>query len=88
DISSVNKADLILITVKAWQVEDAIQPLLPHINADTIIMLMHNGMGTASGVEKALPNNPIVLATTTHGAYKPDNQHVLHTGHGTTQVGG
>jgi len=49
---------------------------------------MHNGMGTASDVEKALANNPIVLATTTHGAYKPDNQHVLHTGHGTTQVGG
>ncbi|MBS9807594.1 2-dehydropantoate 2-reductase [Vibrio alginolyticus] len=88
DISSVNKADLILITVKAWQVEDAIQPLLPHINTDTIIMLMHNGMGTASAVEKVVPNNPIVLATTTHGAYKPDNQHVLHTGHGTTQAGG
>ncbi|NMU33932.1 2-dehydropantoate 2-reductase N-terminal domain-containing protein, partial [Vibrio parahaemolyticus] len=39
DISYVNKADLILITVKAWQMEDAIQPLLPHINAYTIIML-------------------------------------------------
>ncbi|WP_221071096.1 2-dehydropantoate 2-reductase [Vibrio alfacsensis] len=87
-ISSVQEADLILITVKAWQVESAIEPLFPHINADTIVMLMHNGMGTAEWLESKLSDNPIVVATTTHGAYKPTKQQVLHTGHGYTQVGG
>ncbi len=85
---SVKSADLILVTVKAWQVEQAIRPLQTHINPDTIIMLMHNGMGTAQQVATTLANNPIVLATTTHGAYKPSKQQVLHTGHGTTQIGG
>ncbi len=84
----VQNADLIVVTVKAWQVGEAIRPLLPHISPDTIVMLMHNGMGTAQNVAALLPNNPIVLATTTHGAYKPNKQHVSHTGHGITQLGG
>ncbi|CAE6914259.1 2-dehydropantoate 2-reductase [Vibrio sp. B1FLJ16] len=86
-LPDVKNADLIVVTVKAWQVDEAIRPLLPHINPDTIIMLMHNGMGTAQHVEAVLTNNPIVLATTTHGAYKPSNQQVLHTGNGMTQIG-
>lgn len=84
----VKNADLIVVTVKAWQVEEAIRPLLPHISAETIVMLMHNGMGTAQHVSDSLKNNPIVLATTTHGAYKPCKQQVLHTGRGITQIGG
>ncbi|KIN10339.1 2-dehydropantoate 2-reductase [Vibrio mytili] len=86
--ASVQNADLLLVTVKAWQVEAAITPLLPYIHTDTVIMLMHNGMGSAQHIAKALANNPIVLATTTHGAYKPNKQQVLHTGHGATQIGG
>ncbi len=86
-LPDVNNADLIVVTVKAWQVEDAIRPLLAHISPDTIIMLMHNGMGTAQPITDVLSNNPVVLATTTHGAYKPSSQQVLHTGYGMTQIG-
>ncbi|NOJ16538.1 2-dehydropantoate 2-reductase [Vibrio jasicida] len=87
-IPSVRNADLIVVTVKAWQVETAIEPLLPYINTDTIIMLMHNGMGTAQLIETKLADNPLIVATTTHGAYKPSKEHVLHTGQGNTQLGG
>lgn len=87
-IPSVQSADLIVVTVKAWQVETAIKPLLPYINTDTIIMLMHNGMGTAQLIEGKLADNPLIVATTTHGAYKPSKEQVLHTGQGNTQLGG
>ncbi|PFG55513.1 ketopantoate reductase [Vibrio sp. ES.051] len=87
-ISAVNHADLILVTVKAWQVEEAIRPLMSHINPDTVIMLMHNGMGTTATVNSLFPENPIVIATTTHGAYKPSREQVRHTGLGHTQIGG
>ncbi|TDE23244.1 2-dehydropantoate 2-reductase [Vibrio owensii] len=87
-IPSVQNADLIVVTVKAWQVETAIEPLLPYINTDTIIMLMHNGMGTAQLIEAKLADNPLIVATTTHGAYKPSKEQVLHTGQGNTQLGG
>ncbi|MHC0043840.1 2-dehydropantoate 2-reductase [Vibrio campbellii] len=87
-IPSVQNADLIVVTVKAWQVDGAIEPLLPYISEDTIIMLMHNGMGTAPLLEAKLPDNPLIVATTTHGAYKPTKEQVLHTGQGNTQLGG
>ncbi|MDK9779493.1 MULTISPECIES: 2-dehydropantoate 2-reductase [unclassified Vibrio] len=87
-LPSVQAADLIVVTVKAWQVEEAIEPLLPYISKDTIVMLLHNGMGTAPLLEAKLPDNPLIVATTTHGAYKPSKEQVLHTGQGNTQLGG
>ncbi|MEH0713795.1 2-dehydropantoate 2-reductase [Vibrio owensii] len=87
-VPSVQSADLIVVTVKAWQVETAIEPLLPYISTDTIMMLMHNGMGTAQLIEAKLTDNPLIVATTTHGAYKPSKEQVLHTGQGNTQLGG
>ncbi|MGR5156027.1 2-dehydropantoate 2-reductase [Vibrio owensii] len=87
-IPSVQNADLIVVTVKAWQVEGAIEPLLPYISEDTTVMLLHNGMGTAPLLEAKLPDNPLIVATTTHGAYKPSKEQVLHTGQGNTQLGG
>ena len=87
-VPSVRNADLIVVTVKAWQVETAIEPLLPYISEDTIVMLLHNGMGTALLLEAKLPDNPLIVATTTHGAYKPSKEQVLHTGQGNTQLGG
>ncbi len=88
DLLSVRQADLILVTVKAWQVEKALAPLQDDINADTIIMLMHNGMGSAEATAKRFAANPLILATTTHGAYKPEPLRVLHTGQGQTHIGG
>lgn len=85
---SLSQADLLLVTVKAWQVETAITPLIPWLHSDTIITLMHNGMGTAEIVAQLIPKNPIILATTTHGAYKSTKSQVHHTGSGHTQLGG
>lgn len=86
--SHLQQADLILVTVKAPQVVSALEPLLQHIHSDCIVVLMHNGMGTAELVTSRLPNNPLVLATTTHGALRLSKHHVSHTGFGQTQLGG
>lgn len=88
NLSAIEQADLILVTVKAWQVDQALTPLQDDINADTMIMLMHNGMGSAETTAKRFAANPLILATTTHGAYKPEPLRVLHTGQGQTHIGG
>jgi 2-dehydropantoate 2-reductase len=85
---ALEHADLLLVTLKAPQVKDALSELKPLINKDTVIILMHNGMGTAEVVSKLLIDNPLVLATTTHGAYRKSTHHVLHTGLGKTELGG
>ncbi|UUM31136.1 2-dehydropantoate 2-reductase [Vibrio japonicus] len=88
DTPALEQADLLLVTVKAPQVTQAIQPLLKHLHSECIVLLMHNGMGTAEPTSKILTGNPLVLATTTHGVYRQSDSLILHTGLGTTQLGG
>jgi len=84
---TLSNADLLLVTVKAWQVEAAITPLLPHVNKDAILLFMHNGMGAVDNIAELISEYPVVIATTTHGALKVDAHHVKHTGIGQTQLG-
>ncbi|MBN3491456.1 2-dehydropantoate 2-reductase [Vibrio neptunius] len=88
DITSVRQADLLLVTVKAWQVKRALEPLKAHITPETMISLMHNGMGTAEWLSNTFPRNPLLLATTAHGAYQSAKHQVIHTGLGVTHIGG
>lgn len=87
DKDKLSESDLVLFTVKAWQVEDAITPLLQHIDPDAILMFMHNGMGAVDAVADQINTHPVILATTTQAAFKPDRNHVIHTGAGQTQLG-
>jgi 2-dehydropantoate 2-reductase len=85
--SDLNLCDLLLVTVKAWQVESALLPLLPHLAKETILLFMHNGMGALEPLQQQLSDYPVLLATTTHGAFKADREHVQHTGQGATSIG-
>ncbi|MDE1331021.1 2-dehydropantoate 2-reductase [Vibrio aestuarianus] len=87
DSNALQQADLLLITVKAWQVEQALLPLLTQLNRDTILLFMHNGMGAVDGIADLVSEFPLLLATTTHGALKASVNQVLHTGKGVTQLG-
>lgn len=82
------QADLILITVKAWQVEQALLPILDYLNQDTMLLFMHNGMGGIESLAERLHRFPVLLATTSHGALLHAPGHVAHTGIGATFIGG
>lgn len=87
DDQRLHQTDVLLITVKAWQVEAALLPLLKKLDPKTILLFMHNGMGAVDALQSHISHFPIALATTTHGALKPSTNHVLHTGNGQTQIG-
>jgi 2-dehydropantoate 2-reductase len=50
-------------------------------------MLLHNGMGTIEQVRAMFPNNPLVAAITSYGAFKPDINTLIETGLGQTDLG-
>lgn len=83
----LENSDLVMVCVKAWQVKAAIEPLLSRLHPDTILLFMHNGMGAVDQLAERLTHFPVVLATTTQAAYKPQAGQVLHTGFGNTQLG-
>ncbi|MCF1438632.1 MAG: 2-dehydropantoate 2-reductase, partial [Shewanella sp.] len=82
---------LLIVTVKAYQVMDAVLPLLPALPMDCSILLMHNGMGPHLELESVLEGRDLLLGTTYQGALREASAqgswHVRHTGKGLTQIG-
>ncbi|PME29223.1 2-dehydropantoate 2-reductase [Vibrio sp. 10N.286.55.E10] len=87
NIEKLSASDLVIFTVKAWQVEEATTPLLQYLDSDCILMFMHNGMGAVDNITTKINAHPVVLATTTQAAFKPDKNNVCHKGLGQTQLG-
>ena len=87
NIEKLSESDLVIFTVKVWQVAEATTSLLQHLAPDTILMFMHNGMGAVDHIATQIDANPVVLATTSQAAFKPNRNNVSHTGIGQTQLG-
>lgn len=77
-------SDLLLVTLKAWQVSDAVRSLAAILPTTTPILLIHNGMGTVEEL-KSLPQ-PLLIGTTTHAARRDGNV-IVHVASGTTHIG-
>ncbi|MFC0226788.1 2-dehydropantoate 2-reductase [Serratia aquatilis] len=78
------QSELLLVTLKAWQISGAVTPLLPKLNPRCAILLLHNGMGA----QNELPphNQPILHGTTTHAARHEGNA-IVHVANGITHIG-
>ncbi|AST68201.1 2-dehydropantoate 2-reductase [Kosakonia cowanii] len=78
------RSDLLLVTLKAWQVSDAVKGLVALLSPATPVLLLHNGMGTVEEL-KSLPN-PLLMGTTTHAARRDGNV-IIHVASGITHIG-
>lgn len=78
------ESELLLVTLKAWQVSDAVRTLAPKLPENCPILLLHNGIGTMEEISH-LPN-PILLGFTTQAA-KRDGSVIVHIANGTTHIG-
>ncbi|MBO2697464.1 ketopantoate reductase family protein [Shewanella algae] len=87
DSSKLKQLDLLLVTVKAYQVEAALEPLLPKLHPDCRILLLHNGLGPHQSLAAKLNGRQLSLGTTSQGALKLSSNHIRQTGSGLTQIG-
>ena len=78
------QSDLLLVTLKAWQVSDAVKSLASILPTTTPVLLIHNGMGTVEEL-KAIPH-PLLMGITTHAARR-DGNIIIHVASGTTHIG-
>lgn len=51
------QSDLLLVTLKAWQIANALPPLLPRLSPHCTLLLLHNGMGAIDEL-RTLPRQP------------------------------
>lgn len=77
-------SDLLLVTLKAWQVSDAVRALAQQLPESSPILLLHNGIGTLD--ELSHLQQPILQGFTTQAA-KRDGSVIVHVANGTTHVG-
>ncbi len=83
---SILDNSIVILPVKAYQIENALRDLVPRLPKRAIVVLLHNGMLDRKAIEILLPNHSIYLATTSHAAKRVGSQ--IHiTGTGTTQFG-
>ncbi|WP_039056246.1 2-dehydropantoate 2-reductase [Enterobacter sp. Bisph1] len=78
------RSDLLLVTLKAWQVSDAVKGLAGRLSPATPVLLLHNGMGTVEELKTLA--NPLLIGTTTHAA-RHDGNVIVHVASGTTHIG-
>jgi len=78
---------LLLATTKAGDTLAALEDQIPNLPPETPIVLFQNGMGSQQAVARRWPHRPILAASTTEGANRPEPGQTVHAGRGQTWVG-
>lgn len=84
---NLNIFDLIILTVKAYDVEQTINDISHSIGTNTKILCLQNGLGILEIVSKIINPEQIIMGTTTNGALFVEPGHIRHTGQGETIIG-
>lgn len=84
DPQHLAESELLLVTLKAWQVSSALVSLLPLLAENCTLLLLHNGMGALD--ELPASQMPILLGATTHAARHEGNA-IMHVASGITHIG-
>ncbi|MBQ4830387.1 2-dehydropantoate 2-reductase [Alteromonas sp. MMG017] len=80
--------DILVLPLKVHHLKDALIQWLPFLGGNTPVVLLHNGMGGYEIAKSILPpSQPLLLATTSHGAMKRTETQAIYTGEGATQIG-
>ena len=86
-LSNAQPASLLIVTTKAGDTLDALKPLVSRLPETTPIVLFQNGLGSQQRVADSWPSRPVLAATTTEGANRPESALTIHAGQGETWVG-
>jgi len=84
---SLQPLDLLVLPVKQYQIESLLREITEKLGPKTTVLLLHNGMGGIELVQKYLPNNPLLVATTTDGVYKISPICFVQTAVGQFEIG-
>ncbi|MCL1088132.1 2-dehydropantoate 2-reductase [Shewanella profunda] len=86
-LEALSGIKLIIVCVKAYQVLDAITPLLDKLSSQCHILLLHNGMGPHLALAPLIGTRGLSLGTTSQGVLRHNRWQIKQTGHGLTQIG-
>jgi 2-dehydropantoate 2-reductase len=86
-LSTRDKPELVLISVKAYDTESVASPLRESLKGNVPVLSLQNGLGNVEKLERRLGSNSVIAGTTTEGALTTGPGRVIHTGRGMTWIG-
>jgi 2-dehydropantoate 2-reductase len=86
-LSTRDKPELVLISVKAYDTESVASPLRESFKGNVPVLSLQNGLGNVEKLERRLGSNSVIAGTTTEGALTTGPGRVIHTGRGMTWIG-
>ena len=86
DADAARDADVVLVTVKTPDTEDAARTLAPHLRADARVVSLQNGVDNAARIAAVLPQ-PVYAAVVYVGCHMEGPGCVRHTGRGDLVLG-
>jgi 2-dehydropantoate 2-reductase len=86
-LSGLDKPDLVLVTVKAYDSEAVASLLKKSVMRNMPVLSLQNGLGNIEELTRRLGADSTIAGTTTEGAMSTGPGAVIHTGRGMTLVG-
>jgi len=79
--------DLLILTVKSYDTENAIKEAKSIIGVNTVVLSLQNGLDHVNKISKIVSREKIIAGVTTHGAFFSKSGLIKHTGSGETILG-
>jgi 2-dehydropantoate 2-reductase len=86
DIRGLPPADIVLVTVKSYDTQTALETIRPLVSDSTLVVSLQNGLNNAEMVTSAFPGRAVV-GVTSLGATKSGPGRVFYAGEGDTYFG-
>jgi len=87
DPAELDPADVVLVTTKAYDTEQAVREALPVVDEHTYVVSLQNGLGNLEAIARHVDPSRVVGATTSHGCLFHGPGRVEHTGVGDAVLG-
>jgi 2-dehydropantoate 2-reductase len=87
DPGTIDRVDIILFCVKSYDLDACIQFSQPLLSPQTLPVFLQNGINHLDIQERLNLPSPPVFACSSEGATLLKPGHILHAGHGTTELG-
>jgi 2-dehydropantoate 2-reductase len=79
--------DMILLTVKSYDTQNASKQIQSHIHEKTMVVSLQNGLDNIEKITRFIEKKHVLAGVTTHGAFVSNPGEIAHTGSGSTILG-
>ena len=77
----------LLVACKAYDAEGAVAQVASRLSSGCEILLLQNGLGSQQAIAERWPQARCIFVSSTEGAYRQDDFHVVFAGHGQNWLG-